>query len=201
MADFNSNTGEGRVTQDAAASWATARGSASGTATDALVGVRAGNNPSGSFYCTRAFFPIDTSSIPDTATVTTAVLKLYRDDTIAAFANGGTTTLHIVTQTQASNTALATSDFSAVSFVSKGSLAMASTSNNTYNTITITDLSIISLTGHTKLAVINSLDLNNSAPGANTDNLIYFQSRTGTNKPTLTVTYTTGTASFLMNFV
>lgn len=186
---FTSNTGEGRSYAQSTV-WATVRANTVGLAADAFIVVQS-DLDAGNYNINRSFFPIDTSSLPNDANVTSATFKAYRDDAVTAFGNVDSTSLHIVTQTQASNTALVAEDYDQVSFTSKGSITFASTSNNAYTSdITITDLTIISLTGHTKIALITGRDQADSAPtGINT---IAFQGRGGANPPTLTVTYSLG---------
>lgn len=201
MPIYNPNTGEGRCPNDGTGSdsFATVRGAGTcSTATDGTLILL--TSTSGSTYrIHRVFLPFDTSSIPDTATITSATLDVYRDDGVTGFNNTDTTSIHVVTQTQASNTSLATSDYGNVSFTSKGSANFSSTSNGAYITITISDLTIISTTGHTKLALLTGRDQGNSAPtGANT---IGFQNRSAGNPPKLTVGYTTQGGSFLATFI
>jgi hypothetical protein len=186
---FTSAAGEGWINKTAT-TFAACRGAATGDgAYTAQIVIRTQRASASDWPIDRAYFPIDTSSLAG-KTIVSAYLKLYRDDSIATMANADTTALHIIVTTEANTSSLATSDFSLVTFTSKGSLNLSSTSNNAYNNITITDLSIINQSGYTKLGVINSLDLNNSAPTA--DNLFAAQARGGANPPTLVVTTSGG---------
>lgn len=152
------------------------------------------------YYNYRAFQPFDTSSLGGSP-VTSSSWQGYRDDTLEiggnGFMNANTTTAEIVVSTEADPTSYAAADYSRITFASKGSLAFASTSNNAYNIITITDQTIISLTGYTKLCLITGRDLNNSAPtGYNT---LSFQNRSQANPPKLVIIYTsTGDGAYFM---
>jgi hypothetical protein len=197
--NFNTSTGEGSVNSGDQGSWATAKGLTSGTAAADIVLFSSKLSPT-SFFILRGFVPFDTSSLPNNAVVTAAVLRLYRDDAINVFSNADSTSVEIVPSTQASNTVLANGDFDAVTFSSKGSINLASTTNNAYNDISLTDLSQVSLTGYTKLALVLGRDLNNSAPTG--QNNIAFQDRADANPPILRVTYTVPSGgSFIMNFI
>lgn len=193
---FTANTGEGRIDRGNDAAWADARGAASGNSTAATINVYASTG----FYIIRSFFPIDTSSIGSGSTIVAGgnTFKVYRDDSIGSgFFNDNSTRVELVQTTQASNTSLATSDYSLITFTSGGNFTYASTSNNAYSTITLntTADAWISTTAHTKLALIAGRDFDNSQPTGT--NQIYFQARGGANPPTLTVTYTRPDGGFI----
>ena len=185
MADFNPNTGLGAVFSTFGA-YPGIFTQTSGTANTALQIRTDRVTP----YLWRVFLPFDTSSLPDDATVTAAELRLYRDDALDAFVNADSSSAHIVPSSQASNTALVGEDYDQITRTSEGSITFASTTNGAYSAITITDLSMISLTGHTKLAVITSHDLNQVQP-ATGQNVLTWQNNGGANPPILRVTYTT----------
>ena len=189
VSTFNPGTGEGRTPNDGAGSdsFATVRGAASASTAvdDVLVALTSVNGST--FRIHRVFLPFDTSALPDNATVSAANLQVYRSDAVATFANADTTTLHVVTQTQASDTSLVQDDFDQVSFTSKGSINFADTSDGAYSVITITDMAIISLTGFTKLALLTGRDQGNSQPTGS--NVLGMQSRGDANPPVLTVTF------------
>lgn len=187
MADFTSNTGEGRLISATNAVFATVRGAASANSNDTFPEVACSLN-GGNYGIQRFFMPIDTTTLPLAATVVSAVLKLYREDSNDTFTNTDTTTLELVPETQASNTALANSDYSALTFSSFGSLALSATTNHVYNSITLTDLTKVIAGGHTKIGLLLGRDQGNSAPTG--VNQMAFQRRSDANPPTLTVTFT-----------
>lgn len=195
--DFTPNTGEGRVDRGNDVSWAACRDAASGTVTNANVFIYIDD----AFYQVRGFLPFDTSSIGGGSTITAGVntVKVYRDDAIFAFSNGRTLTAHWIQTSQASNTALVIGDYSLVTFVSGGSFTLASTTNNTYSTVTLnaTGDGWISKTAHTKLGLISNLDLNNTEPGVGAPDICAFQKRGDANPPTLSVTYILSTGFFV----
>jgi hypothetical protein len=200
MSDFTSNTGEGRCPNDGTGSdsWATIRGAAScSTGVDAT-GLILSNVSGSTFRVHRFFMPFDTTTIPASATINSVSLKFYRDDGVTAFYNNDSTSVHVVVQNQSSNTSLATSDFGTVNFTSKGSVTYASTSNGAYSTITISDTSVVTKAGHTKLALITGLDQGNSQPTGT--NNIGFQNRSQANPPTLVVSYSTPSGNFMAFF-
>lgn len=181
------DTGSARVLNQNQTNWATARAAASGTlaANDQSWDVRSDPTASASFI-DRTFCPYLTASLGATATVTAATVDLYRLDSFTGgMVNTDSQSIVLVTQTQASTSTLVTSDFSQIAAVSKGSLAFSSTTNSQYNSITVTDLTIISTTAISKIGARASGDQTNSAPTGN--NMI---GGSGANPPTLTVTYT-----------
>lgn len=149
----------------------------------------------GTYYIYRGFLPFDTSSIPDTDTIDSAVFHFFSDGNTPAVT---TDTYCLVESTQASNTALTTSDFSAVGSTSYGSVAYAGGVVGTEYIITLNaaGLSAISKTGYTKLAIRECThDLGNVAPTQ--DSYISYASQDHTTsgyRPYLAVTYSTPTS-------
>lgn len=195
VATFNPNTGGAGTCMNNNASWATCRGastSSQGTTSDLQVISVAG------FYNRRIHLPFDTSSLPDGAIINSWSLTVRRDDAIIVFGNAGSASIHVVPSTEVSSTAIASDDYDNFTNTSKGSFALASTSNGADFTINGSDTSLISVTGYTQLALITSLDLNNTTPSG-TDAQIGLAASGGANKPVLTVDYSLP-ASFLMMF-
>lgn len=141
-------------------------------------------------YLWRMFLPFDTSALPDGATVTAAVVSLYRDDDIDAFLNADSLTAILVPETQASDTSLTANDYDNMTRSNKGSIAFSSTVNHAYFDITITDLSVINLSGYTKLMLMSSADFNQVQP-ATGQNVLTVQNHAAAHPPKLTVTYGT----------
>lgn len=186
QSSFNPHSADGNISSGDQATWAAARGATTGT-TSSLLSVYSWRIGAGSWFDIRTFLSFDTSSLSDDATVSAVTLRLYRNDSLDGFFNADTVTLHVVPSSMSDPTSLAAGDFDNLSFTSKGSLAHASTSNNAYNDITV-NVDQISLTGYTKLALIDSNTLNNVAPtGRNT---IIFEDSAASNPPVLQVTYT-----------
>jgi len=167
---FNSNGGGDGSIANTGTVYATVRDAADGqtlydTHTTADASQQAFFTPT--YYMTRGFWPFDTSSLPDDATVTVATLSLY----VNSFNNAvDADSVCVVQSTQASNTALALADYDQVGTTDGGNLSYASLATGQYNVITLnaTGRGWISLTGYTKLATRNLNDLNNQAPSVTT---------------------------------
>lgn len=144
-----------------------------------------------SAYIWRCFWPIDTSGLPDAATVSALQFSVYRNDN-DGFSNNvsGGMSAHVIPQSQASNTTLATTDYGSITRTSKGSIAYSATSNGAYFDINISDLSFVNLSGYTKVGLITSSDLNQSAPSGGQNVLSFATASDGSHPPKLTVTYT-----------
>ena len=108
---FYPTTGDGYISKNDF-SWDIAHDATSGSsqsAAAAQVAVATGNTTT-AYYLNRTFFPFDTSSIPDDASVTAATLNVYpyakkNDD------NDGDDFVTVVQTSQASTTTLSTADF------------------------------------------------------------------------------------------
>lgn len=197
---------DGYVRNDAAnPTWTTVRNATSGTAAnDAL---SSGDEPyswisGGNYNNRRTFYLFDTSSIPDTDTITAATFSLYKG---AGGDNADSASIELVQTNPASDSALATGDYDAVTFTSGGTKTIASFSGSAYNDLSMnaTGLTWISKTGLTKLGLITSLDLNNVAPtGLNGLQNVSFSETGGTSQdPKLVVTYAPSAATSVVSDV
>ena len=191
-------TGQIRNTQIDTTAWADVINAASGTAADPSTAPYVDNTKdAGNFTCARGYTPFDTSSLTADATITAGVntLGLY----FTSRTDNNSLSVSIFSSTQASNTTLATSDFSLVGttqFIT--AVTYASLTLNAVNTLTLNSSgdSNISKTGFSKFSYKSSGDYNNSAPTL--VNALQFTG-SGANAPVLTVTYTldTGGVSIL----
>ena len=199
--DPGTTTVDGAVRSDRTitVNWATLRGSANAVLTTDLdnIFIRIYNSTGASNGWRdgwRAFFGFDTSSLPDTATVTAATISISGDG--IAENNGFTSSIVCVASTQASNTTLTTSDwasYGATEFITR--VGFASWNENAYNDFSLNASGIgnISKTGVSKFTFLESHDFDNSEPAlAIADSIIscYFADQTGTTQdPKLVVTY------------
>lgn len=168
---YYSGVGDGRVNITGQGSWSAARDASNGTSAIA-------NSPyticqpqaDGGWRVDRAFFPFDTSAIPDGVSITSATCNIMTADTANHHVD---TTIHLVTTTQASNTALVTEDFDQMGAVDQASAINTSAMTvNTYNSwsLNATGIGNISLTGYTKLGLRTGHDVSNTACTNSTNN-------------------------------
>ena len=188
--------GEGRAYTSNQATWAAAYSAATADGVAASLIPAGAKNGETNFSIGRGFLPFDTSLLPASATITAAVLHLYRDDDVTPFSNTDTVALHVVSSTEANPASLAVGDYDATGVVSGGSINFASTSNTTYFEITLNETARgwITKAGNTLLAIRVSNDLTNT--GATGSNVISLQARGDANPPYLEITYTEGAGNF-----
>ena len=155
-------------------------------------------------YIRRGFVPIDTSGLPDTATISSASLNLYITATTDND-NDGNDFIGVVQTTQASTSSLIGDDYDncgAVNSPTEGATRVDITNItvSAYNTWTLnsTGLTWISLTGYTKLGLREGHDiLDDPVPSGgsvyNKNEIDFYTSeQTGTTQdPYLSVTYST----------
>jgi hypothetical protein len=195
------------TTQGGGCNWSAARDIATGSvANDSSASLQVGAS---SFYLgdpifqcypsiSRVFLLFDTSSLPNTASISSASLTVYitgkgndDDDT--------DDTLSVVTSTPASNTALVTADFdqlgTTLQATAKDITDDITASADAVFTLNSTGRGNISLTSITKFGLREGHDLGNTQPfdGSATGNYVvmYSADQTGTaDDPVLSVTYT-----------
>lgn len=192
---FYSVAGGDGVVQKSGAVWATQRGAATGDSRDktsAFGSCMQVQEYTGTYYIDRGFLSFDTSSIPDGATITDAVLYVYvhgKSDV------GIGDSLVLVEGTQASATDLSTADYDAFGATELASrVALTAITAGAYKAITLNSSGrgVINKTGHTQLCTRSARDVDDSAPGAGkySSVAIYWSDETGTSKdPYLQVTY------------
>lgn len=185
---YSDSSGDGHVISSSAV-WATVRGSTTGTASAA--GANSGSDAprailfAGTYYIGRSFLPFNTSSLPDTDTISSATFSLYFN----SFAGTVADTLEVVQTSQASPTALASGDYNNLAFTSGGSITYP-TATAGYKAITLnaTGLTWINKTGWTYLGAISGYDLSNTAPSGYRQGSVDYAN--GTNAPKLVVEHT-----------
>lgn len=144
----------------------------------------------------RPILLFDTSSLPDTATITSAALKLY----VQSVSDEFTDSIVAVASSPASNTALAASDYQTMGSTALSSaVSLLSLTTSAYNSLALnaTGISAISLSGITKLGVRLERDRANSEPtwhSVGTDRVTFTSADdSGTSQsPYLEVTYSGG---------
>ncbi len=194
MASVNFSTlgGEGRVYNSGKATWADARNAATGDGTDgALIPA---SDVATTFGIGRAFLPFNTSTLTAAiiAKITSVKLYLYRYDAGTSLIDTDSTSIHVVQSTQANPAVLGTADFDQVGATTGGSIALASTTNNTWFSITLNATAIgwLNAGGNTLLAIRTGRDYDNAQPTG--VNRIYVQGTPETYDPYLEVTYASG---------
>lgn len=173
--------------------WTTARTATAGTTSGDNNGLSYGggqcNGYAGPDYeLDRAFFLFDTSALPDTDDISSAVFSVY--DGTNGNTNANSVTYHVVSSTPSSNTAIVVGDHDQVGSTSFGSKALSTFSNNSFSDFTLdaAGIATISKTGVTKFALRCSRDIDDSAPtGINRFDVTYADS--ASNDPKLVVTH------------
>lgn len=192
-------TVSGTVGYGGSSTWSTVRDATdgSGVSKDPTTAVIETRIAAGNYYIERAVFLFDTSSLPDGATISSAVLSLCSTSD-GAYKNEDTTSVEIVSSNPAANNNINNADYDQLgttSFASKN-LSAWTTSDGTYNDFTLnaSGIAAISKTGVTKLGARIGKDLNNSAPSGINQLYIYFSGQSGTDKdPKLVITYSVDT--------
>ncbi len=180
---------------------------AADTTTDTATTVQLGVDRLSStrYFIKRGFFPFDTSSIPDDATITSATLQLYATINTNSD-NDGNNYLAICETFQAGTSELVDADYEDCGSdngtggraketpIEEGSaqLSLNSISTSQYNTLTFnaTGLAWISKTGVTQIGVREGHDLTDNAPDDNSKVTVSAVEESGSKDPILTVNYT-----------
>lgn len=173
-----------------AAGWATycraTSGQVGGAESDERI---AGSYDNNVFACSRYFFNFNTVNIPTNATIISAVLRVWLGET--TYGDTDNASLIIVPSSPVNPLALDTNDFDNVTFADKGSLDITSITQNQYNDITITDLTLIQKAQVSTFALVVSTDFNNTTPTGRNDASIDTDDDTG--YPQLLITYSVST--------
>lgn len=147
--------------------WATIRAQANASVTndsDAAHYFQSYRDGGGSLL-KRHVYLFDTSTIPDSDTVSGAVISFYKTAT-AVTNSDATETFDVVTSNPAANTSLTAADYNISNFGSStlGSKSLSTMSLSAYFDITLNSVASISKTGVTKLGHRMGLDLSNTNP-------------------------------------
>jgi len=193
IVDYNYGTGAGgsyQVTSDALATYALAHDATTGNvyqlSTNAVHNVLHNSLIGGSYYVRKADLQFDTSAIPDTDDISAATLTVY--PTFTGGSNNDSDTLVLLDDTSNTNIqdAIASEDFNDFTTTSFGSLVLSSLSNIGANVaITITDTSLISKTGNTRVGLRFQKDISNTAPSGS--NVLRLGLGTSGDNPFLTI--------------
>ena len=155
------------------------------------------------WVCERYFSTFDTSALGAGATITGATFTIYG---LGSSINQSTT-LQLYTSTCADT--LTNADFNTVTLNSPTALTASGIPTGSWNTsganvftLNATGISAINKVGKTKFVIRETTyDVSNVAP-ANVTNQVYFEVGATTNKPVLSITYTSasGAGNFLAFF-
>lgn len=183
--------GDGFAQRDDGVGWNSTITNA-GTGANATGNIVAGAQyTAGVYTCLRAFLPFDTSALGSGATVTAATLNVY---VYFVYADSGE--VGLVSQTQASTSTLAATDYLSVGSTEYATRVTVpgTVATNAYLAIPLTGLSVINKTGFTKLALRSGTDIDASwSPVGDKAVGIAFRAseQAGTsNDPYLDITYT-----------
>lgn len=194
---YTATGGDGEI-ENTGAVWATVHDALIGeTLDDTGATMRAFTRLTGGTYTiVRSFTPFDTSSIVDSATVTSATYSIY-----GTAKTDGTAQVALVKSTQVDPADLVIGDYDQVTTTEVASrLDIGAYSTSGYNDFTITDLTVISLSGYSKFAVrIGEKDVDNVAPGNTVTDSVTFSTAEAagtTQDPKLVVNYSVAGGSY-----
>lgn len=210
---LNSTAGDGDVENTAYTVWDTSHDATSGNAftgnTGCPVNIGVFHDPSGNFKMMRGLMPIDTSSIPDDATVTNASLHVYLTINNNNDNDGQDYIGIVMNTTQASTSSITGADFDQVGAVDNPILGgdfidIGDMTGSAYNiwTLNATGISWINKTGVSRFGMREGHDIEDdpltpvAGYGGNRI-LICTSETTGTSTdPFLNVTYTVPSDTF-----
>lgn len=177
-------------------SWNSAHDATSGTldATDQIFIFTRYN--AGIYYIYRGFIPINTTTIPDNASIDSATLSLYVEVKQDADGDAQSYIAVVAPTTQADKSSLAATDYNDCGAVDNpnvvsGEHDITSINTSSYLNIPLTNLTIINNEGLTLLGVREGHDIEDT-PVVNGYSGIYFSDLDGANPFYLTVTYSGG---------
>jgi hypothetical protein len=163
--------GDGSVYRQSNTSWADSRTGDGTSMAEAATTSYIGNEGAGGgtiFITRRGFFPIDTSSLDDNATINSATFNFYTDNCEQNY-GGSPIYVDLFLSTQADPSSLALADYSKLTVDSPTSLITERKAcvSNQYNetTLNATGEAAINLTGYTKLVLRTDFDIDNLMSG------------------------------------
>jgi len=153
---------------------------------DVATTLRIGQLYKGDYFVMRGFLKFDTTTIPSTATITSAKLRLYGETDYSA------TDFYIRLQKWTGDTPIDTGDYNQFDGTNydDGNFNTSSFTTTGYNDIIISNFNLITKAGYTKICVRSSRDISSTAPTGDE----YVQILTydnGSNYPILHIEYTT----------
>jgi len=181
-------------------------GAGSGVNNSSVVSGSCHRSSTNFFAIWRSFFPIDTSVIPDDATISSAIFYLYAFNIVDEY-DDGYGYFSIVTATDPNDGALTAGDYSSVSDTEvhdsgeRKDATGLSTVAYTDWTLNATGINSISKTGYTNLACRDGHDITNNAPASTNKSTQarFFNADDATKYPYLSVTYTEPSARRIIN--
>lgn len=185
---FYSDTGGDGSVFSEDADWTTARDAATGAVYEGPDDVSVISDYFGSNYrCERIFLPFDTSSLPNDDVITAVHLKVY----VASLFSNTNGILGLIQTTQASISALATTDYNNIG--STEGATRLTVSKIGWYTFVLNEVGInwVSKTGNTKLGIRTALDIDNTIPvdGSNETAIWIKTNEHASLKPQLIVTH------------
>lgn len=187
----------GRLASDL--TWSAARNTADGTVSgdsDATVYLSSEFRSGTSAYeITRGYYLFDTSSITDTDSIDSGTFSLMN-----LADNSATEALGLIQTSPASDTAIATGDYDALTLntPTEGATRVSSFTNNTYMNFTLnaSGLSWVSKTGISKYGIRFAGDIDDSSPGARSyRSVAHAETASTTSDPKLAITHSTVASS------
>ena len=163
------------------------------TANDSGTGAEVNNLKTGAtYYVYRAFFLFDTSSIPDSDTISSAVFSAYG----FSVGNADSDSMSVVASTPASNTALVLADFDQVGTTKFATdIPLGSWNTAGYNDFTLngSGVAAVTKTGISKFALRMAKDISATQPTGLNYAEMYMAEQSGTtNDPKLVVVHAAG---------
>lgn len=195
---YFSGAGDGRISYSTLSSWSDCRNASSGSYSSPTVteDYSAGSSRESAYFSIwRGFFPVDTSGLPDNATVTAAQMKIYLQY-VYDNDNDGKDYVALVQTSQSSGTTFSNDDydlFGTTEGTNQTDLTGLSTGEYKSFTLNSTGLEWINKTGYTKLGMREGHDIQDEAPDATKFTYFYsfYSEETGTNKdPYIEIIYT-----------
>lgn len=198
VSTFNPHSADG-VVNHSGTTWSTVRSASTGTTVVNNVQdewLISGDKDGTTFGCSALFLAFDTSAIPDTDTISSATLFVRQTNN----AGEGLRSFSVLQTSQASATALATSDYDNRGLGGSEGIDSRETMNtaNSDHTMTLnaTGIGWISKTGYSLFGITSSYEIDNTTPTVrNYTRLAHSENTTAAYRPLLSVTHSAGASS------